>query len=201
LKTLSRLFDTYESASGAVHALESAGIPEDDVSLIANNSSQWFDRGSDNAGENTAAGVGMGAALCGAGGLLTGLGLLAIPGVGPVVGAGWLAATAVGAAMGGVAGGLLGALTDAGVSESDAHLYAEGVRRGGAVVAARVDDAQAAMAQSILGGDGVDLDTRRNAYEPGGWTGFASDAPPLTAEEVQEEQERYYGRRMPIVES
>ena len=72
--------------------------------------------------------------------LLAGLGLLAIPGVGPVVAAGWLVATAAGAAAGGLTGGIVGALTQAGVSDEDAQVYAEGVRRGGTLVTARVND-------------------------------------------------------------
>ena len=74
----------------------------------------------------------------GTAGLPAGLGLLAIPGLGPVVAAGWLAATAVGAAAGAATGGIVGALTEAGVSEEEAHSYAEGVRRGGTLVSARV---------------------------------------------------------------
>jgi hypothetical protein len=80
-------------------------------------------------------GAGVGTAVGGAAGLLAGLGLLAIPGVGPVVAAGWLVATAVGAVAGAATGGLIGGLTGAGVSEDDAHVYAEGVRRGGSLVA------------------------------------------------------------------
>ena len=76
----------------------------------------------------------------GTAGLPAGLGLLAIPGLGPVVAAGWLAATAVGAAAGAATGGIVGALTEAGVSEEEAHSYAEGVRRGGTLVSARVAD-------------------------------------------------------------
>ena len=51
-------------------------------------------------------------------------------GLGPVVAAGWLASTAVGIAAGAATGGVVGALTEAGVSKEDAPLYAEGVRRG-----------------------------------------------------------------------
>lgn len=62
-------------------------------------------------------------------GLLTGLGLMAIPGVGPVVAAGWLVATAAGAVAGALAGaaadGITGGLTGAGISDSDANVYAE----------------------------------------------------------------------------
>ncbi|MBX8785655.1 hypothetical protein HBA94_18015, partial [Ochrobactrum sp. GRS2] len=72
----------------------------------------------------------------------------------PVVAAGWLAATAAGAAGGAVVGaatgGLIGALMNEGVSEEDAHLYAEGVRRGGTLVSAKVPDNKHAQAQQIL---------------------------------------------------
>ena len=63
---------------------------------------------------------------------------MAIPGVGPVVAAGWLVSTLAGAAAGAATGGVLGALTQAGISDDDAQVYAEGLRRGGAVVSARV---------------------------------------------------------------
>jgi len=53
-----------------------------------------------------------------------------------IVGAGWLAAVLGSMAIGGVTGGLLGALTNAGISEEDAQVYVEGVRRGGTLVAA-----------------------------------------------------------------
>ncbi|MGO4831548.1 hypothetical protein AB4144_04505, partial [Rhizobiaceae sp. 2RAB30] len=106
-----------------------------------------------------------------------GLGLMAIPGVGPVVAAGWLASTAIGAAagaaVGGVTGGILGALTDSGVPERDAHVYAEGVRRGGTLVTARVEDELAHQAQRIMDQhQSIDLAARRRDYEAEGWTGF-----------------------------
>jgi hypothetical protein len=50
--------------------------------------------------------------------------MLAIPGLGPVVAAGWLAATAAGAAAGAATGGILGSLTGAGVSTEHAYVYA-----------------------------------------------------------------------------
>ena len=70
-------------------------------------------------------GAGIGGALGGGAGLLAGLGLLAIPGLGPVVAAGWLAATAVGAAAGAATGGIVGALVDAGVDREHADVYSE----------------------------------------------------------------------------
>ena len=137
--TISRLYDTYADAQAAVRGLEAAGVPYSDISIVANNSDSWFstdkkvDRdsdGVDDRAEGAGKGAGIGAGIGGTAGLLAGLGLLAIPGLGPVVAAGWLAATAVGAAAGAATGGIVGALTEAGISNEDAHVYAEGVRRG-----------------------------------------------------------------------
>src|ERR1700751_2600521 len=159
--TISRLYDSYAQATEAVSNLERAGVPQSDISIVSNNSDNWYsentvrkttggpatvdrDRdGVDDRAEGAGAGAGIGAAAGGVVGLLTGLGLLAIPGVGPVVAAGWLVATAAGAVAGGLTGGIVGALTQAGVSNDDAQLYAEGVRRGGTLVTARVNEADA----------------------------------------------------------
>lgn len=95
MQTITGLFDTYDDAQRAVAALESAGFAEDDISIVSNNGDGRYERES-NAAEGAGTGAGLGAVVGGTGGLLTGLGLMAIPGVGPVVAAGWLAATAVG---------------------------------------------------------------------------------------------------------
>jgi hypothetical protein len=162
-QTVTRLFDNYNDAENAARELERLGISDNDVSLIAGNeggahSHRVRDGKPDTAGEEAAEdagkGAGVGALAGGAGGLLAGLGMLAIPGLGPVVAAGWLASTAVGAlggaAIGGAAGGLVGALTHAGVREEDAHVYSEGVRRGGILVSVRVPDELAPTAEATL---------------------------------------------------
>ncbi|RWD68710.1 general stress protein [Mesorhizobium sp.] len=194
MTTVTGLFDDYQDASDAVSELEAIGVPRDDISIVANNSDNWYrDDETSEAGEDAAAGAGLGALVGGAGGLLTGLGIMAIPGVGPVVAAGWLAATAVGAVsgavVGGAAGGIVGALTESGVPERDAHVYAEGVRRGGSLVTARVDDRLTGEAERILRGErSVNLDERRSAYEAGGWTGFDATAEPY--DDIEAERDR-----------
>src|SRR6185437_14342197 len=126
-----------------------------------NNDSGWFDRdgskridrdadGTDDRAEGAAKGAGIGATVGGAAGLLAGLGLLAIPGIGPVVAAGWLASTAAVAVAGGATGGLIGALTQSGVGEQEAHAYAEGVRRGGTLVTVRIPETDRARVEAIL---------------------------------------------------
>jgi hypothetical protein len=197
--TISRLYDRYADAERAVTALETAGIPHSDISIVANNSDDWYNSGKkdrdndgvDDRAESAGKGAGIGAGLGGAAGLLAGLGLLAIPGLGPVVAAGWLASTAVGAAAGAATGGIIGALTEAGVSEEDAHTYAEGVRRGGTLVTARVPDSDRARFDAILNQSSVDIRNRRATWEKSGWQRFDPQSKPYGLEEVRRERELY----------
>ena len=199
--TISRLYDTYADAERAMTRLEGAGVPHSDISIVANNSDNWYgspsgkvdrDRdGVDDRAEGAATGGGIGAGIGGAAGLLAGLGLLAIPGLGPVVAAGWLASTAVGAAAGAATGGIVGALTEAGVSREDASRYAEGVRRGGTLVTAKVPDQDRARLDALLNERAVNLQERSTAWQKSGWTDFDAASPPLSPEDIGRERELY----------
>jgi hypothetical protein len=127
--------------------------------------------------------------------LLAGLGLLAIPRLGPVVAAGWLASTALGAAAGAATGGVVGALTQAGISKDDAPLYAEGVRRGGTLVSARVADADRARLDAILNKSAVNLQDRSAAWQKTGWKTFDPASKPYAADDVRKERQLYGGMR------
>ena len=186
-KTITGLYDTYGAAEQTVRDLKAAGISDADISLVGNRAHDATEHTSDaGTGAGTGAAVG---GVAGAGvGILTGLGLLAIPGVGPVVAAGWLVATAVGAVAGigagAATGGLIGAMTDSGISRDHAHLYAEGIRRGGTLVTARVDDTRTASAEAIMNRHGrVDMSVREKTYRDDGWNGFDEHAPPYTPAE------------------
>lgn len=194
-KTATGLFDDYSDARAAVRALEAKGIPSDDISIVSNNVDER-QTGDTNAAEGAGTGAGIGAAVGGVGGLLTGLGIMAIPGVGPVVAAGWLAATAAGAAAGavagGAAGGIIGAMTESGVPEEHAHVYAEGVRRGGTLVTARVEENLYAEAEAVLRqSNWVDPIERRAAYTEQGWTRFDETLDPYGPAEIEQERLRY----------
>ena len=198
---ITRLFDDYDHARQAVSDLEAGGIAHDRVSIVANNSDGRYDAGATGAtgatrdstamtdgtpSEETATGAGTGATLGtllgGGGGLLAGLGMLAIPGVGPVVAAGWLVATAVGAGVGAASGGLLGSLVGAGVSEEDANVYAEGVRRGSTLVTVRAEDNEAAMVEQVMAKyNGVDAAPRGQEYRSSGWEKFDETGAAYTA--------------------
>ncbi|WP_038358062.1 general stress protein [Bosea sp. UNC402CLCol] len=169
-QTLTRSYENYETARSVVEALEAEGVSAADISVVGHAKAD-----DSNAGE----GAGIGAALGGAAGLLAGVGLLAIPGIGPVVAAGWLASTAAGAAAGGVAGGIVGALTSTGHSEEDANYYAETIRRGGSVVSVRVADEQVPAVEAILdGASPIDRDARLAEYRAAGWNRFDETAEP-----------------------
>jgi hypothetical protein len=186
-KTITAFFENYNDASDAVRRLEAAGVAHRDISLVANNEG---DRYSSHAGrtfdgtnhhDDVSDGAGTGATvgtLAGGGaGLLAGLGMLAIPGLGPVVAAGWLVSTLVGAGAGAALGGLAGALVDAGVDEGDAHAYAEGVRRGGALVTVRASETEVDRIVDILDDEGtVDFNERETSWRSEGWTGTGDSA-------------------------
>jgi hypothetical protein len=200
--TISRLYNNYGDARAAVRQLEAAGVAHSDISIIASNADNWYNNGKDtfpdrdldgNDDRAQAAGKGasIGAAAGGTAGLLTGLGLMAIPGVGPVVAAGWLVATLAGAAAGGATGGALGALTQTGISKEEADVYAEGLRRGGAVVSARVTDNDAAHLQAAMDRSAVRVADRAAAYRKSGWKAFDPNSTPYTADQVQKERSLY----------
>ncbi|MFE1598299.1 hypothetical protein [Methylobacterium sp. ID0610] len=179
-RTLSALFDSYDDAAAAVRKVEAAGVPHSDISIVAGNEGDRYSRHATTGDGDTAhkasdgagAGASVGTVLGGGAGLLTGLGLLAIPGVGPVVAAGWLVSTLAGAGIGAAAGGIIGSLTGAGLSEEEAHSYAEGVRRGGTLVTVRADDATADRVAGILREHGsIDMDQRAQGWRNEGWTG------------------------------
>jgi hypothetical protein len=184
--TISRLYNNYSDAQRAVSDLEAAGVAHPDISIVANNSDGWYSR--DSKVDRDHDGV---AGLGGAAGLLAGLGLLAIPGLGPVVAAGWLAATAVGAAAGAATGGVIGTLTQAGVSKEDAEIYAEGVRRGGTLVSAKVPDADRARLDAILDRSAVDMQSRKAAWQKSGWKTYDPAAKAYSADEVRKERTLY----------
>lgn len=203
-QTITRLFDNYADAKSAVHDLESLGVAHDDLSIVANNADGTHGDHRDGDGDiddvndhgDVSRGTSTGALLGGAGGLLAGLGLLAIPGLGPIVAAGWLAATAAGAGLGAAGGaatgGIVGALKNAGHTDEEAHVYSEGVRRGGSLLSARVPDELVTQAEAVLQRhNSVDAATRGAAYRQDGWNTFDENAPAYTRDQVSAERSRY----------
>jgi uncharacterized protein (TIGR02271 family) len=73
---------------------------------------------------------------------------------------------------------LTGSLVNAGVDEGDAHAYAEGINRGGALVTVRASDAERDQVLDILDDEGtVEIDDRTAVWRSEGWTGGTAAAP------------------------
>lgn len=95
-----------------------------------------------------------GATTGGALGLIAGLGVLLLPGIGPVLAAGPLAAAvtaaAGGAALGATAGTLLGILNDEGIPSDRADFYNRNFSKGNIIVMVHTDEGHSAKAREIL---------------------------------------------------
>lgn len=192
MTTVTKVFDSYDQARQALSAVEAAGYPSGDISIVANKHVSREHADVEQVSD-TAKGAGIGGALGAAAGLLAGLGLMAIPGLGPVVAAGWLASTAAVAAAGAAAGGIVGALVDAGESPENAHVYSEAVRRGGTLVSVRgLRDTEAVKVREILERfQPIDPAARARDYRGQGWSGtFDPNAPAYRPDQSEVERMR-----------
>ena len=158
------LYEDVADARKAVAALVESGVPREEISLILRDEEQLVASYYNEVAtplDDTIEGLATGAFMGGLAGLLAGLFALVLPGLGPVVAAGPLAAGLAGTGVGALAGGLLGALIDLGVDRPEAEYYIEGIRRGGVLVAATADDATVDDVVSILDRyDPIDLKDR-----------------------------------------
>jgi hypothetical protein len=204
-KTVIGLMDNIREAQHVVKDLIARGIERDDIGFMANEKHTVPDSAhlNESEGSRTAsgafAGAGTGAAVGGIAGLALSLAPLAIPGIGPILAAGPIAAALTGAGIGAVAGGLIGGLTNLGVPEDEAHYYAEGVRRGGILVTVAADtEAQADQAAEVMRSHGaIDIDERATEWKKQGWKGrFEAD----TMEGERTAEEPVIEKRARVVE-
>jgi hypothetical protein len=138
-----------------VRDLDRTKFPITQVSVIAQNlESEQQIKGYVTAGDVAGQGAGAGAWIGGLFGLLAGGAFLLVPGVGPVVVAGSLAAVllggAEGAAVGAVGGGLFGALAGWGISRQHILKYTEHLQGGKYLVIANGTTEEIARAEQIL---------------------------------------------------
>lgn len=204
--TIVALYDDMDTAHQVVRDLRDSGVSNNHISLVAQDAAGEYGKHVTTKADTTdgaSTGAGVGAVVGGIGGLLVGLGALTIPGIGPVLAAGPLA-TAVaalvgagaGAVAGGVAGGLLGALIDLGIPEEHAGYYAEGVRRGGALVTVETDDTNLESVRSVMNRyHPVDINQRVESWRQSGWKGYDPAAKPYTSKQTMKDREAYGAMR------
>ena len=167
-KTIIGLFDDFPEAQDVMQAMVDHGVPRAHVSVIVHQdqasapepASVWASR------------------------------TLSIPGIGPVLAIGPVAAALSGTG-GDVAGeDLISVLKDRGVPANEVQFYAEGVRRGSALVAVDIDEASAEQVMEVMGRYAtVDLETRTAQWRQAGWTGFDPNAGPYLAPKSAREYE------------
>jgi len=207
-KTVVGSFDSYREAQQVVQELQRAGIAQNDINIVASNLRGEYRSDATAAGttgyttaatsapaaaddrtSGAAAGAVTGGVIGGVAGLALAFTSLTIPVLGPIIAAGPIVATLTGAGVGAVAGGLIGGLTDLGVSEEHAKYYAESVRRGGALVTVRADDARADEVTRVMQRHGaIDINKRAETWRSSGWEGFDESARPYSIDDLERER-------------
>ncbi len=209
MKTVVGLYEDFTDAQAAIKDLVDSGFDRADISLIASDRETYRTTtttdtttaadidddlipDTNQLGEDVAAGMATGGVIGGLGGVLLGLGALAIPGVGPIIAAGPLVAGLAGAGIGAAVGGLVGALVNWGVPPAEAELYAESVRRGHILVGLKTDDSRVDRATDIMNRyDPVDVEERSEYWRSTGWTGYNESAEPWTADQMAADSRNY----------
>ncbi|RHW41494.1 hypothetical protein D1B31_07160 [Neobacillus notoginsengisoli] len=142
-KRIVGVYDNGDEAVRAIEDLKAQGYDRDAISVVARDRDdidEIHEETDTKAEEGLATGAATGGVLGGLAGFLAGVGALAIPGVGPILAAGPIAATLTGAAVGAGAGGLAGALIGMGIPEDEANRYESDVKAGKILVLVDEDE-------------------------------------------------------------
>ena len=149
------VYAALDQAEVAVRRLDEHGFAIGNVSIVARDlTSEREIRGFISTGEVARRGAGIGGWIGGIFGILVGAALIWVPGFGPMLVAGPLAALILGgiegAAVGVAGGGLLGALVGLGVSHEHILKYEDHLRGGRYLVIAHGSSAEVSTAEEIL---------------------------------------------------
>lgn len=137
------IFGMRAEAASAIDDLKRIGYRPDDISVVIHNAEEarkFEDETNTMVQEGATGGAATGGVIGGIGGLLAGLGALTIPGIGPLLAAGPLAAALAGTAVGAAGGGLIGGLIGLGIPEHEAQEYDAMVGKGRILVAVEAEE-------------------------------------------------------------
>jgi hypothetical protein len=157
------IYSTRVATENAADSLMRAGFLASDISVLLPKSLGGpKDMGTEKATkapEGTAVGATTGGVIGGTLGLLAGVGLLAIPGLGPFIAAGPIMAGLAGLGVGGAVGGVTGALIGMGIPEFEAKRYEGRLQKGGILLSVHCDTAEeikrAKEVLKVTGGEDV----------------------------------------------
>jgi uncharacterized membrane protein len=146
-KTVVGAFDDHATADRVVQELQHRGVRDSEISVVSKHDGHTEKGHPTGHGTNDLSrGIGWGAAGGGAVGLLASAGALAIPGIGPILAMGPLAATLTGAATGGLVGGLM----DYGIPRKESEHLEQSVKRGAVLVSVRADTGEVDKAKQLF---------------------------------------------------
>ena len=139
------IYHNGNQAERVVDRLLADGFSNDDISVLLpdnQGSKDFAHEKNTKAPEGTTAGVTTGGIIGGTLGLLAGIGVLAIPGVGPFIAAGPIMSALAGLGVGGAVGGLIGALVGMGIPEYEAKRYEGHIKAGGILLSVHCDTSE-----------------------------------------------------------
>jgi hypothetical protein len=166
------IYANRSSIEEAVENLRSAGFRNTDISVLFPENEGTKDLATDKrtkAPEGATTGGVAGGIAGGVLGWLTGIGLIAIPGLGPFLAAGPIVAALAGVGAGGALGGIIGTLAGLGVPEYEAKRFEGRIRAGGILLSVHCDNADwvkraKAIMQNTGGQDIAAAGEKRGAF-------------------------------------
>lgn len=141
-KAVVGIFKDLSSAEQAVAQLRGSGFSTEEINIVSKDPAAKNYSGNDSIMDGTMTG----GAIGGVGGLLLSAGALTIPGLGPIIAAGPLAATIAGAIGGGITGGLI----DWGIPSAKSEEYNEEVSSGNTLAVIKTPENKVSQAVQIL---------------------------------------------------
>ncbi len=139
-------FTNRDQAEKAVHILREKGFDKEKVSILAKGGQEKKSTGHGHGNDPVSDGATWGAGIGGATALLAGIGAIAVPGIGPVLAAGPIAAALTGA----VGGSLVGALADYGIPAGRTQHIEQEVKSGKTVALVKADEKRAHQAMDLF---------------------------------------------------
>ncbi len=143
-KTVLGVFASRQDAEAAVNELRRQGFTTEEINIISKDQNKNSNR--ETYDDDITDGALKGGTLGGIGGLILGAGALAIPGIGPIIAAGPIAA----ALSGVVAGGVTGGLVDWGIPTEVSQRYEQSVAQGDILAVIRTSSSKVKSAAQIL---------------------------------------------------
>ncbi len=162
MKAVVGVYDTHEKAVQALSGLQKSGFPIKRVSIVGKadlvNNHIHVQAGDTAEKVEVSVGVAAGAAL----GILTGVGIFAIPGLGFLYGAGALVGAFAGLDFGLMAGGITAALTHVGIDKVNAGKYEKHLNEGNFLLFVQGNDKEIETAHKALHTENLHLELESN---------------------------------------